>query len=635
MRCLILLYPVFVASMSRFLLLCLNSVLFLPFSGVHAAEVSPAVITQLAKDTQWHKLLHIGADGNAIHSDRFYLSSSHTPEDELVATLEALADPADLASDDHAQCRFPARALWLASKLGAQQVLPQKARCEALQEWLAPEQVNGISLVFASGFMDNPASYYGHTLITLNKPDSQRTALLDTAVNFGAEVPDNENPVSYIIKGLVGGYNADFTHSDYYLQTKNYNNNELRDLWEYELNLTPQDRTFLAAHIWELLKQHFTYYFLDDNCVSRMYNLFSILPDITLTPLNDYYVIPQQTLKNLMAVDYRGQPLVKAVHYKPSKQTQFLSKYRALTRVEQQWVARITDTPEVVSDKQFSVVPAPSKLRVLETLLDYFRLVVNKAEDDELVSAKAAYAKILAVRYQLPAQASPFSEAVPASPDNSRSASYLQAAALINDGKAATLFTFRPAYYDPLDASTGHIEHGHLEMAGVSLWANEDAVAIYELNLLHILSVKNLATGLPGDNYHSWELYVGAEQQSLACGGECLQMKAEAKTGWAQPLSSRIFAGVYVGGMLSDNVNQSGNVAALASGFIQYQWLENINVRLEAGYAQYLGASHMNNWKTTLSLRYVPDSNADADVRARFSKDDSGQQAMIAVGWYF
>lgn len=43
----------------------------------------------------------------------------------------------------------------------------------------------------------------------------------------------------------------------YYRKVKEYGDFESRDLWEYELNLTPEETRFLVSHIWEM--QHVSF----------------------------------------------------------------------------------------------------------------------------------------------------------------------------------------------------------------------------------------------------------------------------------------------------------------------------------------------------------------------------------------
>lgn len=123
--------------------------------------------------------------------------------------------------------------------------------------------------------MSNPASTFGHSLIKLNNKES---GLFDTSINYGALVPDNENMLRYIYQGLTGGYQAGFSDKYFYEQDLMYSNKEYRDMWEYKLNLTQEEKDLIILHLYEIITRKFDYYFLSRNCgyrVSEIINLVS------------------------------------------------------------------------------------------------------------------------------------------------------------------------------------------------------------------------------------------------------------------------------------------------------------------------------------------------------------------------
>ena len=52
---------------------------------------------------------------------------------------------------------------------------------------------------------------------------------------------ENENPVKYVFMGIFGGYLGKFSINRYYLKIAEYNELENRDIWEFELNLKPDE----------------------------------------------------------------------------------------------------------------------------------------------------------------------------------------------------------------------------------------------------------------------------------------------------------------------------------------------------------------------------------------------------------
>src|SRR5262249_24426816 len=131
------------------------------------------------------------------------------------------------------------------------------------------DKVGGQSatMVFSSYYLGNPSSVFGHTLLRINKgdPGPSHAALLDYGVNY-APVADMSNAVTYAWNGMFGGFHGVFTNLRYYYKVREYNDFESRDLWEYDLNLTPEEMAQLTRHLWELGFSDFPYYYLTKNC---------------------------------------------------------------------------------------------------------------------------------------------------------------------------------------------------------------------------------------------------------------------------------------------------------------------------------------------------------------------------------
>ncbi len=69
----------------------------------------------------------------------------------------------------------------------------------------------GITLVFPSAFMNNPASMFGHTFLRVDqKGQTEQTRILAYTINYAADVPPDEGP-AYPIKGIFGLYKGQFS----------------------------------------------------------------------------------------------------------------------------------------------------------------------------------------------------------------------------------------------------------------------------------------------------------------------------------------------------------------------------------------------------------------------------------------
>lgn len=70
--------------------------------------------------------------------------------------------------------------------------------------------VASVTVVFASAYLDNPASLFGHTLLRLDQRDqTERTRLLAHAINYAAD-DSNNHPLLYAFDGIAGGFQGRF-----------------------------------------------------------------------------------------------------------------------------------------------------------------------------------------------------------------------------------------------------------------------------------------------------------------------------------------------------------------------------------------------------------------------------------------
>ena len=173
-------------------------------------------------------------------------------------------------------------------------------------------------LVFPAAYLNSPSSMFGHTLLRIDQADvtSNNTALLSYALNFGAYIEGMDNSILYAWKGLMGGYPGLFALVPYREKLAEYSRLENRDLWEYKLNLTPEETGRMVEHVWELKQVRFDYYFFDENCSFRLLELMEIArPGIELTEQFPLTAIPTDTVR---AVKNAG--LIERIDYRPSRE---------------------------------------------------------------------------------------------------------------------------------------------------------------------------------------------------------------------------------------------------------------------------------------------------------------------------
>ncbi|WP_299734886.1 DUF4105 domain-containing protein [uncultured Endozoicomonas sp.] len=633
--------------MIKKLLLCWLSLFFpfFAFSSVistHSSSIDSAIIQRLSHSNTWKKLLVYEPDSwtesgveSAILTDDFFLAADGRtdPKSELLATINAFSLP--VSSDDnlHAQCRFPARYQWLKSelKLTDETVIP--VRCPEYLKWTEEGAAESISVVFASGYLGNPASYYGHTLLKLNSKDKTRTRLLDTSINFGAIVNDGDDPLSYILKGLFGGYNGGFSHAEYYFHNQNYGELELRDLWEYELDLTADQVDFVLAHIWEVMGKEYQYFFLNKNCSFRLGELLELIEGVKANPDNNLWVIPQSQILELDRTTLDERSLVKEVSFHPSRQSRLYEGFASLNAQQKEYVTEAIENPPILNSASFHSEPLDDRYSVLDTLLDYYQFVGKAGEEDDELAVKQSYQSVLAHRYRLPPGVKmPVTQEL-AYPHEGRDPSFIQFGWVHTEGAGSgARLNIRPAYYDSLDAGLEHSEYGELIMGQVQLSAINDKVMFNSVDLVSIKSLSTKVTGLPGDERTAWRLKAGLQSVRFDCTETCLTLQLEGDKGYTTTLGDDVIVSGFIGGAVRDNRQGSGNIEGRVTLNVVTRMTENLNTQFEYQHKKQLDESRSSFNSYRFETRYQLAKNWD--LRGSYQYEQQGQYTLL-LGHYW
>ncbi len=279
---------------------------------------------RLYEDPMWMALLHYkrlvnGRYISEADGKEFFISKSgkYDPESEMIADISGFIEPEGIYDSEkmHPQCRFPARYKWLKAKIGTGQSIFKDIKCIRFEEWARLIRPKGMTLIFASGYLNNPASMFGHTFIRLDRKEkSIETDLLSYVINYAA-IPTTSNALLYALLGLTGGFDGKFSTLPYYMKVKEYGSMEHRDLWEYHLNVNDEQLDYILRHIWELGSTYFNYFYIDENCSYHILSLIQIAyPEIDFRDFFSIYTVPQDTIKFIL----KQKNIIRGVTYRPS-----------------------------------------------------------------------------------------------------------------------------------------------------------------------------------------------------------------------------------------------------------------------------------------------------------------------------
>ncbi|MBC7532354.1 MAG: DUF4105 domain-containing protein [Oligoflexus sp.] len=337
------------------------------------ALIDSANRQELWQERSWRKLLFIPdlfypSDLSIIDDPSFFASPSGQahPREELLAALKGLFEIRS-NPDEAMVCRFPARAEWLIEKLLIDRTRLPKVLCPRLEQYKQLMEYSSATLIFSNYYIDNPASMFGHVFMRLGRlrPEGNDQALLDDALGFSAFVSD-PNDFLYPIKGLAGVYKGKFSVVPFYNKIEEYNNYESRDLWEYQLNLTPAELEKFKLILWELGPRSIDYYFLDDNCALMMVAMLeAVRPSLAMTGSFKLYTIPSDTLRVISKQD----KLVGAIRYRPSSLSRYRADYDRLDHEEQTLVREISEGREF--GQALEGRTEESKAAIIDTMLGY------------------------------------------------------------------------------------------------------------------------------------------------------------------------------------------------------------------------------------------------------------------------
>jgi hypothetical protein len=498
---------------------------------------------RLSETRDWQVLLHyhptlFGGWRSEADGPGFFLAGPpgrRDPAAELAASLAGFLARGP-AGDEHAQCRFPARWEWLKQTLAIDATRAPDVPCPALKTWFTGISPEAATLVYATAYVNSPASMYGHTFLRISRSTGEGNPLLDYVVNFAADV-DTENGLLYALKGVVGLFPGRFYVMPYYVKVQEYSNMESRDLWEYPLALSREQVRRLVLHAWETRTTYFDYYFFTRNCSYQLLALIeAAAPELHLIDRFKGAVIPANTVR--VVLDQRG--LVGPQRARPSLLSTMKRRRATLSarevRAAEAWAKTPPGVPVPGPDPQAS--PERQAL-VIDAAYDYLRYREGLHADPG-VSFKLRERRMLLARGRLgvPPQDLTIQPDVDA-PERSHASARLSLGAGFADesGPFQTL-ALRGAIHDLLDPPRGFPSDARLEMGDLQLRFADRARALRldRFDAIDIVSAAPLDRWVRGV---SWKVWIGADNaRELGC-----EMAGSDHAGWRC-----LYAGVITGG---------------------------------------------------------------------------------------
>ncbi|QJI33936.1 Lnb N-terminal periplasmic domain-containing protein [Pseudomonas sp. ADAK13] len=465
-------------------------------------------LQQLANEPFWLSLGHYESgkfEGwrSYVSDKKFFLApdGAHHPDQELKATVEALYAPASLG-EKHAQCVYPARTRWLKDQLHLTD-LPA-LDCKEFKQWFKDVAPHSAVMIFPAAYLNSPSSMFGHTLLRIDQADvqSNNTALLSYAINFGAYIEGSDNSILYAWKGLMGGYPGLFALVPYQEKLSEYRSLENRDLWEYRLNLSQVETERMVEHVWELKQIQFDYFFFDENCSYRLLELLQVArPTLRLTEQFPLTAIPTDTVK---AVKEAG--LVEKIDYRPSRERELLERAKPLSSDEQQWVLKISDDQKQLQEPGFKAIAKDRQALIIDAAYRLGRYRANGLERDTERSQRSF--ELLRAINQNPAPDLKIER--PGLPEDGHESRTWQAGIGTRGDKAFGEYGLRMAYHDLNDNAEGFPLGAQIEILQMKLRQYEGNH--WQLQQLDLATIRSLTPRNALLQPWSWQVTGGLER---------------------------------------------------------------------------------------------------------------------------
>ena len=594
----------------------------------------------------WLKLLHFYSIGETVGqwgfksdivSPSFFLSplGKTDPAEELKSTLKALLEPVNEKPDQHARCKFIARFKWLITKLDFPELT--KITCPLFERWANLKEATGISVVFVSSFLKNPASTFGHLLIKFNSSNRYfGHSLLRPTLNFGAIVNPDDNPFTYALRGIFGGYEGRFTDERFYNFNHVYGENELRDLWEYPLNFSTEQYHRITFHAWELLQNvQFNYYFFLDNCAYRMAELLEMAwTDSTrINQSGAFWAIPVDVIFKLkkISIDTNLLSLLGKPSLIPSRQRKLQTRTAQLSELEHMHLRNLIENKNYLDSNDFRNLIEISQAKIIDVLLDY-QQYQKTLETDLNKGPKSS--KLLSVRSKLPIIENEFNFEKTKSPTEGTPPMRFRLGSVYNNFLGPSLETGVWAnYHDLLGEESGHLLNAEVVTLDLKIQLREDSFELTQFQLFNIQKYALNPTGISGDFDWSWRTRSGWERKDLSC-SPCRKFFISGGLGRASSISGKDVEHVFLDFYGETDKEISSGFSWGYAPHLGVSWnpIEIWKIRIERGWFQSLKGQKNTYNLTRFDQRITISQNWDIRLEVKQIKNIEG---ILAIHFFW
>ena len=442
---------------------------------------------KLWQEPEWNTLLHYYRSFTGIKSrvddPGFFISAEgkYNPEKEMYATINAMF--ASEGDENSKMYKFTARYNWLKSRLSIDDAYLKHNYDEKFLEFYNIYKPARVTLVFPAGYMNNPASMFGHTFLLIESDDGSK--LLAQTANYAAITNETAGPI-YWFNGLFGRYPGYYSFVPYYKKIQEYNDAEMRDMWEYELDMSGEDVKTVMRHVVEMENIYSDYYFLDENCsFNLLYLIEAAKPQTHLTDSFAFGVEPVDTIR----VVKKNNLVMKRI-YRPSMYSKIKYLRSLLNDDEQELVLDVCNGRQDIADMDKLNLSDERKTIICDLCSEYLKFMVvkkNIAGDDY----RTRFMSVLKYRNNLPVIDNFRDIPEPSAPEDGHGSSRIAAQGGHNRDGWYSELSYRRTCHELMDPDEGYNFDSQIILGKISgrYYFDDNRFTLQSIDLVDVLSL--------------------------------------------------------------------------------------------------------------------------------------------------
>lgn len=587
-----------------------------------ANDSTEDIIQNLGSSYSWYGILDYKESHLEVLDKKQYLSSidNFSPDEELRFTLDEYKKYLEGSSDFF--CRHPSRAFFITHHIKS---LPKfnYQNCKEYLRWVEDGDITSISFMYVTGYLQNPASFFGHTLLKFNRGNINQS-LLDRSLNYGAET-NNDAALPYVVKGLIGKYKAALQEESFFRLSAEYQEFQMRDIYEYKLSFTDYQKNIILSYTYEMQFRKYDYYFLSDNCAYRINRILGNALGEEVMPKT-----PWKAPIDLLIKIY-DSGLVTDIIYHPSQTTKMISGIESLSS-EDKILFYSTFNNKLSKYQNFEKLESTSvKLAAIE-YLNYKKLKAYKKNDEVILEDidRARKNILLSINPEKTFKKNEISMAAfPHEINRPTRVSYNNLH--IEGMKVAHSFKLRGANFELLDKDKTKITRSEFVFLSPKITYFDNELFIDELVLFKILSLNDRKIKIPNERNISWGIDISRKNLSKSC-YPCSISSLTGTIGKSIYFNDNSTFYALLDGSMHQSKKNSGNISnKIQTGFLVDIKKTKINLGFEKN--KFEKNDKFNENSVFLDIKF--NINRDYDFSIMHVNSNKTSYSSIAINKYF